>query len=99
MGWIADYFSRPVLIGYLHGVAIVLIVGQLGKLLGLSIGAQASPGKIIEIIDEIPNLSWITLAVGLASLIALLLSRWLSRKFPGALLVVVLAIVVSAVGG
>jgi len=57
LGWIADYFSRPVLIGYLHGVAIVLIVGQLGKLLGLSIGAQASPGKIIEIIDEIPNLS------------------------------------------
>jgi SulP family sulfate permease len=99
LGWIADYFSRPVLIGYLHGVAIVLIVGQLGKLLGLSIGAQAPPGKIIEIIDEIPNLSWITLAVGLASLVILLLSRWLSRKFPGALLVVVLAIVVSAVVG
>ena len=73
--------------------------GSARKLLGLSIGAQASPGKIIEIIDEIPNLSWITLAVGLASLIALLLSRWLSRKFPGALLVVVLAIVVSAVVG
>jgi MFS superfamily sulfate permease-like transporter len=88
-----------VLIGYLHGVAIVLIVGQLGKLLGLSIGAQAPPGKIIEIINEIRDLSWITLAVGLASLVILLLSRWLSRKFPGALLVVVLAIVVSAVVG
>jgi SulP family sulfate permease len=31
LGWIADYFSRPVLIGYLHGVAIVLIVGQLAS--------------------------------------------------------------------
>ena len=35
LGWIADYFSRPVLIGYLHGVAVVLVISQLGKLLGL----------------------------------------------------------------
>jgi SulP family sulfate permease len=40
LGWIADYFSRPVLVGYIHGVAVVLIVGQLGKLLGLSIDAS-----------------------------------------------------------
>jgi MFS superfamily sulfate permease-like transporter len=37
LGWIADYFSRPVLIGYLHGVAITLVIAQLGKLLGLEI--------------------------------------------------------------
>ena len=40
LGWIADYFSRPVLVGYIHGVAVVLIIGQLGKLLGLSIEAR-----------------------------------------------------------
>ena len=34
LGWMADYFSRPVLIGYLHGVAITLVIAQLGKLLG-----------------------------------------------------------------
>jgi sulfate permease, SulP family len=99
LGWIADYFSRPVLIGYLHGVAIVLIVGQLGKLFGLSIGAQTPPGKIFEFIKEITDISWLTLAVGAVSLVVLLLTRWLSRKLPGALLVVVLAIVVSAVAG
>ena len=99
LGWIADYFSRPVLIGYLHGVAIVLIIGQLGKLFGLSINAQTPPGKIIEFIKEIGDISWITLVVGVVSLVILLLARWMSRKFPGALLVVVLAIVVSAVAG
>ena len=31
LGWIADYFSRAVLIGYIHGVAVVLIVGQLAS--------------------------------------------------------------------
>jgi len=35
IGWVADYFSRSVLVGYLHGVAIVLVTGQLGKLFGI----------------------------------------------------------------
>jgi sulfate permease, SulP family len=99
LGWIADYFSRPVLIGYLHGVAAVLIIGQLRKLLGLSMSAQTPPGQLSEIAMEITDLSWITLAVGLASLAALLLIGWLFPKIPGPLIVVVLAIVVSAAVG
>jgi sulfate permease, SulP family len=99
LGWIADYFSRPVLIGYLHGVAAVLIIGQLGKLLGLSMSAQTPPAQLIEIAREITELSWITLAVGLASLAALLLIGWLFPKIPGPLIVVVLAIVASAAVG
>ena len=99
LGWVADYFSRPVLIGYLHGIAAVLIFGQLGKLLGLSMSAQTSPGQIGEIVREIADLSWTTLAVGLASLAALLLLGWLLPKLPGPLIVVVLAIVASAAVG
>src|SRR5829696_3350925 len=99
LGWIADYFSRPVLIGYLHGVAAVLIIGQLGKLLGLSMSAQTPPGQIIEIAREITDLSWTTLAVGLVCLVLLLLLRWLVPKLPGPLIVVVLALVASAAVG
>ena len=40
LGWITDYFSRPVLVGYLHGIVVVLVVGQLGTVFGLSIGAS-----------------------------------------------------------
>jgi MFS superfamily sulfate permease-like transporter len=40
LGWIADYFSRPVLVGYIHGVAVILVIGQLSKLLGVSIDAS-----------------------------------------------------------
>jgi sulfate permease, SulP family len=79
-----------VLIGYVHGVAVVLIIGQLGKLLGLSINAQNPLGKLVEDIKEITDLSWITLAVGLASLAAQLLLGWLFPKLPGPLIVVVL---------
>ena len=53
LDWIADYLSRPVLIGYIHGVAVVLIVSQLGKLFGLSIGARTRCPQLYEVVDEI----------------------------------------------
>src|SRR6478752_8749026 len=96
LGWIADYLSRPVLIGYLNGVAVVMIIGQLGKLLGLSIGAETPPGQLVEAIAEINQVSWPTILVGGACLALLLLARWLAPKLPAALIVVVLAIIASA---
>jgi MFS superfamily sulfate permease-like transporter len=88
LGWIADYFSRPVLIGYIHGVAVVLIIGQLGNLLGLSISGQTPPAEVIEIVREITALSWTTFAVGMTCLVLLLLLGWLFPKIPGPLIVV-----------
>ena len=91
--------SRPVLIGYIHGVAVVLIIGQLGKLLGLSISAEAPPAELLEVIREIDRLNWTTFAVGVTCLAVLLLLRLAISQAPGPLIVVVLAIVVSAVVG
>ncbi|HJW64019.1 MAG TPA: SulP family inorganic anion transporter, partial [Actinomycetes bacterium] len=99
LGWVADYFSRAVLIGYIHGVAVVLIIGQLGKLLGLDIDAQDPLAQLAEVVGELGDLSGITLAVGVACLAPLLLLRWRAPKLPGPLLVVILAIAASAAIG
>ena len=40
LGWLADYLSRPVLVGYIHGIAVLLIVGQLGKLTGIDVDTR-----------------------------------------------------------
>ena len=53
LGWVADYFSRPVLVGYIHGVAVVLIIGQLGKLLGLDIDARKPLPQLVEVMREL----------------------------------------------
>ncbi|MGH3011837.1 MAG: SulP family inorganic anion transporter [Gaiellaceae bacterium] len=95
LGWIADYFSRPVLIGYIHGVAVVLVIGQLGKLFGLSIEAREPLKQLWEVIRELGDLSGATLAVGLVALAALLLLRRFVPLLPGALLVVIAAIGLS----
>jgi sulfate permease, SulP family len=92
LGWVADYFSRPVLIGYIHGVAVVLVVSQLGKLFGLDIEAQDPLPQLAEFSREVSGLSVDTVVVGLACLAPLLLLRWLVPKVPTALIVLAVAI-------
>jgi SulP family sulfate permease len=95
LGWIADYFSRPVLIGYIHGVAVVLVIGQLGKLLGLSIDAKNPLPQLWEVITELGSVSGATVAVSAVSLAALFGLRLVMPKLPAALLIVVAAIGLS----
>jgi sulfate permease, SulP family len=95
LGWLADYFSRPVLIGYLHGVAVVLVVSQLGKLLGLDIDAGDPLLQIGEVVRELGETSAATLAVGAVAIAILISLRYVAARFPAALLVVVGAIGVS----
>jgi SulP family sulfate permease len=95
LGWVADYFSRPVLIGYLHGVAVVLVITQLSKLLGLDIEADNPLGRLKETLQELGDVSGTTVAVSVVSLAALLILRRFIPALPGALFVVVAAIAVS----
>jgi high affinity sulfate transporter 1 len=95
LGWIADYFSRPVLVGYIHGVAVVLIIGQLGKLLGLSIDATDPLAQLREVLSELGEASGATILVGSAALVTLFALRAVIPKLPAALFVVVASIVLS----
>ena len=92
LGWIADYLSRPVLIGYLHGVAIVLVISQLGKLLGIPVDATEPLQKLGEVARELGDVSGATVALSAVTLTALLVLRRFLPALPGALLVVVGAI-------
>lgn len=95
LGWIADYFSRPVLIGYIHGVAVVLITGQLGKLFGLSVSASRPLAQLWEVITELGSASAATVAVSAVALATLLGLRTLMPKVPAALIVVAAGITLS----
>jgi high affinity sulfate transporter 1 len=97
LGWVADYFSRPVLVGYIHGVAVVLVIGQLGKLLGLSIDARDPLPQLAEAAGEINTVNGATLGVAVIALAILIPLRYVAPKLPAALLVVVGAIVAQSV--
>ena len=96
LGWIADYFSRAVLVGYMHGVVVVLVVGQLGKLFGVPIQEQDPIPQLVEFLGELDQIEWLTPLVGFTSIALLLVLRTRFPKVPAALVVVVGGIVASA---
>ena len=83
LGWIADYFSRAVLVGYLHGIAIVLVCGQLGKMFGVPIEANEPIPQFREFVDELGSVHGLTVVVGFVSLAALLVCAGSSQAARG----------------
>lgn len=95
LGWIADYLSRPVLVGYIHGVAIVLVIGQLGKLMGLDIAAIDPLPQLAEVAREADGADATTVAVAVGGIAVLTAGRIWAPKVPMALVVVVAGIVLA----
>jgi high affinity sulfate transporter 1 len=95
LGWIADYFSQAVLVGYITGVAILIVLGQLGKLVGLTSEHDNKVIAVGDIVWHLGEANGATTALAFVSLLLLVGLRHYVPRFPAALLVVVLGIVAS----
>jgi len=95
LGFLADFLSRSVLIGFLTGVGIQVAMGQLAGMLGVASPSGGTLRKFVETLKEIPDTSMATLAVSLSVLAVILGARMIDRRIPGALIAVIGAIVVS----
>src|SRR5439155_1490506 len=87
---VADYLSRPVVVGYIHGVAVVLIVSQLPKLLGVTVSAHDPLPKLVDLVGKLGSASWATFALGAVAIATLLAVRHYAPRFPAPLVVLVL---------
>jgi SulP family sulfate permease len=96
VGFIADFVSRPILLGYIIGAAFIIIASQLGKLFGIKITADEFFQKIWGVITNIDQTSWLTLGIGLFLIAFLLLLRRFAPKVPGGIIVVVGMTLLSA---
>lgn len=90
LGVLADFLSRPILIGFLNGISFSIVLGQIGKLLGFSVHSGGIIPRLLEIIQKLPQTHTPTLLLGLFSFAVLLLSQRLLPRIPAALLVLVL---------
>ena len=99
LGFIADLISKPTMIGYLNGLALTILVGQLPKLFGFKINAEGLIGEFTEFVRGLANGEAVAAAaaVGIAGIVLILvLQRWLP-KVPAILIMVVLAIAATTV--
>ena len=91
LGALANFLSKPILVGFLNGIALSIFLGQIGKVLGFQITASRIVPRLIEILSKLPSTQVPTLLVALFSVAVLwLVQRFLSRV-PAALAVLVLS--------
>ncbi len=98
LGFVADLLSKPTQIGYMNGLALTILIGQLPKLFGFSVHANGLLEEAREFAHGLVSGEAVgaAVAIGLISLAVILaLARWLPRV-PGVLVAVVLAIVAAS---
>jgi len=98
-GVLADFFSKPVLDGFIVGLAITIVVGQLDKLLGYEVESLDFVPDVLVLLKDFGMTHWPTLVVGLVSLALLFLMEKYIPKVPAAITVLFLAIIASALLG
>ena len=96
LGFIGDFLSAPVLIGFLTGVGIQVLTGQLPAMLGVPKGSGSWFEQQWHLVQSLPDLNAATLAFALGTVMCIYgFGRWVPAV-PGAVVAVALAIVVSA---
>ncbi|WP_255217276.1 SulP family inorganic anion transporter [Myxococcus sp. AM010] len=90
LGALADFLSKPILIGYINGAALIIIGSQLARLFGLERQSNTFSGQVFEVAANLHRTHVPTLLLGLGVITALVLLRRLLPKAPGPLILVAL---------
>ena len=99
LGGLADFLSKPILVGFLNGIALSIMLGQIGKIFGYSITKGGIVPRLVEFIQKLGLTHWPTVAVGLGTFLILLAAPRLFRGIPAALVAIVIAAIAVRVLG
>jgi sulfate permease, SulP family len=97
LGFLANFLSRTVLLGFLTGVGIQVAAGQLPEMLGVTVAGTGTLAKLGRLLVALPRTHPATVAVSAGVIAVMLAARLIGRSIPGALIAVSGAIVVSRV--
>ncbi|GAA2851277.1 transporter [Actinoplanes cyaneus] len=99
LGFVADLLSRPTQLGYINGLALTILIGQLPKLFGFSVDADGLFAETAGFVRGVADGETVpaALAIGAAGLLLILLLRRYAPKIPGILVVVVASILAVSV--
>ena len=96
LGFLADLLSKPVLVGYMAGVAVIMISGQLGKITGVKVDGDEFARQIGSFLSRLDQLHWPTVILATAMVVLLFTLHRLVPRLPGPLITVALATAVVA---
>ncbi|GAB2729555.1 SulP family inorganic anion transporter [Nocardioides pakistanensis] len=96
LGFLADLLSRPVLVGYMAGIAVLMVASQLGKLSGMAVAGDTPLEQSWFTLTHLDRIELPTLGLATAVLVLLLLGQRLRPRWPSPLIVMLLAAAVVA---
>jgi SulP family sulfate permease len=99
LGFLANFLSRTVLVGFLTGVGIQVAAGQLPDMLGVTAAGRQTVAKLTDTVRALPHVHWADVAVSIAVIAVVVVARRINRRIPGLLIAVIIAIVVSQAAG
>ena len=99
LGFLANFLSRTVLLGFLTGVGLQVAAGQLPDMLGVHVTGTGTLLPLARLLAALPRTRPATLAVSAGVIAVVLAARLISRRIPGALIAVAAAIVVTHLAG
>src|SRR4029077_11935227 len=97
LGFVADLLSKPTMIGYMNGLAVTILVGQLPKLFGFSVDANGFIAEAKAFVSGVANGDTVTaaLAVGTLGLVVMFVLQRVLPKVPSVLVAVIVSIVAA----
>jgi sulfate permease, SulP family len=99
MGWIADFLSAPIIMGFLGGVAVIIIVHQLPDLFALAPVSGSTVHRVADVVRHLGHTNGWALAIGVTVFAVVTAAERIDRKLPGALVGLVGSTIVVAVVG
>ena len=89
LGFVANFLSKPVIVGFMHGLAVVVAVAQLPKVLGIKSGGETTLEQLANLLPQLGGANLVTLAIGGATFAVILLCRRFLPRVPGAVVALV----------
>jgi high affinity sulfate transporter 1 len=96
MGWITNFMSKSIMAGFIMGMSIQIIVGQLGKLFGVDVADGNTFQKLWSAVSQIGDWNWTATVIGVGALLLIFAIQRFVPKLPAALTAVVLTSVIVA---
>lgn len=97
LGFLSEFLAKPVITGFIVGLAITIAVGQLPKLFGVT----GSSGNVLEQLgafaQQLPDTNVVGLALGIVAMIVIIGARAIDRRIPGPLIAVIGAIAITTI--
>jgi sulfate permease, SulP family len=94
LGFLVNFLSRPVVVGFIAGLGVEILTGQIAKIMNISTVAEGWAREVIEIITKIPQANLYSVLIGGGTILLIRLLKRSAPQLPGALIALVLATII-----